>query len=53
MKTVSFLDFCNALRGYSFHSKKTGYQIYKFELYWSGYNPKQCFEKLDAKLIKF
>lgn len=46
-----FLQFCNELKGYSFHSKKTGYQIFKFELYWSKLTPKQCFEKFESRVI--
>ena len=49
----TFLDFCRETMGYTFHSKKTGYQVYKFELYWSGLTPRQCFEKFDTKVIEF
>ena len=48
---LTFLQFCNELKGYSFHSKKTGYQVFKFELYWNKISPKQCFSKFDAKVI--
>jgi hypothetical protein len=47
----SFREFCNEVRGYSFHSKKTGYQVYKFELYWSGLSPNQCFSKFESREI--
>lgn len=47
----SFLNFCNAVEGYTFHSKKTGYQIYRFEMYWTGLTPKQCFERFESKVI--
>jgi hypothetical protein len=47
----SFLDFYNAVQGYSFHCKRTGYQIYKFEMYWDGLTPIQCFEKFNTKII--
>lgn len=48
----SFLNFCNEVEGYTFHSKKTGYQIYRFEMYWSGLTPKQCFERFETKVIE-
>ena len=48
----SFLEFCNEVKGYAFHSKKTGYQVYKYELYWNRRTPKQCFELYDVKQIK-
>ena len=48
----TFVEFCNEVRGYSFHSKKTGYQIYKFQLYWAKISPKECFEKFNFKEIK-
>jgi hypothetical protein len=47
----SFLEFCNELKGYSFHSKRTGYQVYKFEMYWHGLTPKQCFERYNTKVV--
>jgi beta-glucosidase/6-phospho-beta-glucosidase/beta-galactosidase len=49
----TFLEFCRETMGYTFHSKKTGYQVYKFELYWSRFTPKECFEKFDTKVIEF
>jgi hypothetical protein len=48
----SFFEFSKLTRGFTFHSKKTGYQIYRFELYWSGLNPKQCFERFDVRPIE-
>jgi hypothetical protein len=48
----SYLDFINELQGYTFHSKKTGYQVYKFEMYWSGLHPSQCFQLFTVKKIK-
>ena len=49
----TFLDFRNELMGYTFHSKTTGYQIYRFEMYWIGLTPMQCFSNFDVKkLIK-
>jgi hypothetical protein len=47
----TFLDFINEVEGFTFHSKKTGYQVYRYELYWSGFTPKECFEKFDTKKI--
>jgi len=47
----SFLEFCNELEGFTFHSKKTGNQIYRFELYWSRFTPAQCFEKFESRII--
>jgi len=48
----SFFEFSKLTRGVTFHSKKTGYQIYRFELYWAGFNPKQCFERFDVRPIQ-
>lgn len=48
---VSFLEFCNELEGYSFHSKRTGYQVYKFEMYWAGLTPVECFDRFNTKPI--
>ena len=48
----SFLEFCEEVKGYSFHSKTTGYQVYKFELYWSRISPVQCFNLYDCRTIK-
>ena len=47
----TFLEFCNEVEGYTFHSKRRGYQVYKFEMYWSGLSPKECFEKFNTKVI--
>jgi hypothetical protein len=48
----SYLDFINELQGYTFHSKKTNRQVYKFEMYWSGLHPSQCFQLFTVKKIK-
>jgi len=48
----TFLEFCNELKGYNFHSKKTGYQVYKFELYWAKFSPLKCFEVFEARVIE-
>ena len=47
----SFLNFCSAVEGYNFYSKITGYQIYRFEMYWSGLTPKQCFDRFETRVI--
>jgi hypothetical protein len=47
----SFLNFCNEVEGYTFHSKKTGYQIYRFEMYWICLSPKECFDKFETRVI--
>lgn len=52
MIKTTFISFCNAVQGFEFYSKETGYQIYKYEMYWSGLNPIQCFKKYDTKEIK-
>jgi hypothetical protein len=48
----SYLNFINELQGYTFHSKKTNRQVYKFEMYWSGLDPSQCFQLFNVKKIK-
>ena len=50
MKTT-FTEFTQALIGYTYHSKKTGRQIYKYELYWAKYTPIQVFEKFERRVI--
>ena len=47
----TFHEFSNEVSGYTFHSKKTGYQVYRFQMYWSGLTPKQCFERYDTRVI--
>jgi hypothetical protein len=29
---LTFLEFCNELKGFSFHRKRNGKQIFKYEL---------------------
>ena len=43
----SFLEFCKSTRGYQFYNKTTNQQIYKYELYWSGYTLNKCWDKFD------
>jgi len=47
----TFIEFCTELRGYSFHSKKSGYQVFKYEMYWAGLSPLECFAKFNKKEI--
>lgn len=51
MSKPTFLEFCNQIEGYTFHSKKTGYQIYRFEMYWTGLTPVECFNNFNTKKI--
>ncbi len=44
----SFLEFCKSVRGYEFYNKTTQQQIFKYELYWAGYNMSKCWQKLDV-----
>ena len=47
----SFLEFCKATRGYQFYNKVTKKQIFKYELYWSGYTLSKCWDKFDIVSI--
>jgi hypothetical protein len=51
MPKVTFLEFTRALRGYDFFSKRTGYQVYKYQMYWNNLTPMECFDKFDSKII--
>lgn len=48
----TFLEFCDEVKGYSFHSKKTRHQTYKYQLYWNRLSPAKCFKLYDVKQIK-
>lgn len=48
----TFLEFCDEVKGYSFHSKKTRHQMYKYQLYWNRLSPAKCFKLYDVKQIK-
>jgi hypothetical protein len=47
----SFMDFCNEVSGFKFYSKRTKQQIYRFQMYWNGLSPYQCFQNYDTKEI--
>lgn len=47
----SFFEFNKELSGFKFFSKKTGKQIYRFQMYWNGLTPYECFQKYDTKEI--
>jgi len=51
MKTT-FFEFCKDVRGFTFHDKKTGKQIVKYEMYWKRLSSLQCFERFDTRQIK-
>jgi len=51
MPKVTFLEFSKAVRGYDFYSKRTGYQVYKYQMYWKNLSPVDCFDIYDSKLI--
>jgi hypothetical protein len=46
---MTYIQFCNEISGYTFW--KGNRQIYRFEMYWSGLTPSQCFEKFDTRVI--
>ena len=48
---MNYMEFINEISGYTFHSKKSGIQIYRFEMFWSGLTPSQCFQRFDTKII--
>jgi hypothetical protein len=47
----NFIEFCNEVNGYTFYSKKSGNQIFRFEMFWSGLTPSQCFKMFNVKEI--
>ena len=47
----SFTQFCNEVSGYTFHDKFTGAQVYRWEMYWSGLTPSQCFKNYFTREI--
>jgi hypothetical protein len=47
---MTYLEFYTKTLGFTFHSKVSGQMIYKWELFWSGYTPKQCLKKFDTKI---
>lgn len=51
MPQITFLEFCKAVRGYNFFSKRTGYQVYKYQMYWKNLSPVDCFDIYDSKII--
>ena len=48
---MTYLEFDRITLGFTFHSKVSGQMIYKWELFWSGYTPQECFEKFDIKIV--
>jgi hypothetical protein len=48
---MNYLEFHQKLAGYTFHSKRTGRQVYRFEMYFAKLTPEQCFEKFNTKII--
>jgi hypothetical protein len=48
---MEYLEFYTNTLGFTFHSKVSGQMIYKWELFWSGYTPQECFEKFDTKIV--
>lgn len=48
---LTFLDFCNQVEGYVFFKKKTGTQVYKWELYHSRITPGATFKNYRSELI--
>jgi len=46
---MTYVQFNNELSGYTFH--KGNRQIYRFEMFWSGMTPKQCFERFESRVI--
>jgi len=45
---ITYLQFQNLLRGFDYYCKKTGNQIFRFEMYATGYSPSQCKEKFNT-----
>ena len=47
---MNYIEFCNELSGYTFHNKQ-GKQVYRFEMFWSGLTPSQCFSRFETRRI--
>jgi hypothetical protein len=47
----SFMDFCNEVSGFKFYSKRTKQQVYRFQMYWAGLTPYECFNRFDTRII--
>ena len=45
----NFFEFCIELMGFTFHCKKSGNQIFKYEMFWSKLTPTQCFTNFNTK----
>jgi len=43
----NFIEFCNYYRGIDFYTK-SGRQVFKFEVFWSGMTPPQ----IDKQLVQ-
>jgi len=48
----TFFEFYKEVKGFTFHDKKTGKQIFKYEMYWKRLSSLQCFERFDTRQIK-
>jgi hypothetical protein len=46
---LTFLEFCNQLRGYDIYNEK-GFQVYKYELFWWKISPTEVFESYKLVL---
>ncbi len=49
---MKYREFKREVSGYTFHCKRTGKQIFIFEMFWARLKPKQCFEKYNTEIIK-
>lgn len=44
-----YLEFCSGLMGYKFFNKKTGSEVFRWELFFTGYKDTEVFSKFNKK----
>lgn len=48
---MNYLEFQSALSGFTFHDKKTGEQVYRYQLFLKKLTPAECFSKYESRKI--
>jgi len=48
----TFFEFCRHLQGFNYFNKKSGSQVYRFQLYGSGLTVEEIKEKYDLVIRK-
>lgn len=52
MKKIKFFKFYTEVKGYTFHNKITGKQVYKYEMFAWGLTSIQCFQMFNTQKIE-